>query len=69
MTQETTLFDGTIAENVSLRVGGEASEEQLQQAARLAGVDELVTPLPDGWETKVREGRRMLSQGSASAWC
>ena len=69
VTQDTPLFDGTIAENVTYGVGGEASEEQIQQAARLAGVDELVASLPDGWETKVREGRRMLSRGSASGSC
>jgi ABC-type multidrug transport system fused ATPase/permease subunit len=63
VTQETPLFDGTITENVTYGVRGEASEEQIQQASRLAGVDELVASLPDGWETKVREGRRMLSRG------
>jgi ATP-binding cassette, subfamily B, bacterial MsbA len=66
VTQDTPLFDGTITENVTYGVRGdasEASEEQIQQAARLAGVDELVASLPDGWETKVREGRRMLSRG------
>jgi ATP-binding cassette, subfamily B, multidrug efflux pump len=63
VTQDTPLFDGTIAENVTYGVRGNASEEQIQQAARLAGVDELVASLPDGWETKVREGRRMLSSG------
>jgi ABC-type multidrug transport system fused ATPase/permease subunit len=63
VTQDTPLFDGTIAENVTYGVRGEASEEQIQQASRLAGVDELVASLPDGWETKVREGRRMLSRG------
>ena len=63
VTQETPLFDGTITENVTYGVRGEASEEQIQQAARLAGVDELVASLPDGWQTKVREGRRMLSHG------
>jgi ABC-type multidrug transport system fused ATPase/permease subunit len=63
VSQETPLFDGTIAENVTYGVGGEASEEQLQKAARLAGVDDLVSTLPEGWETKVREGRRMLSRG------
>jgi ABC-type multidrug transport system fused ATPase/permease subunit len=63
VTQETPLFDGTIAENVTYGVRGEASEELIQQASRLAGVDELVASLPDGWETKVREGRRMLSRG------
>jgi ABC-type multidrug transport system fused ATPase/permease subunit len=63
VTQDTPLFDGTITENVTYGVRGEASEEQIQQAARLAGVDELVVSLPDGWQTKVREGRRMLSHG------
>jgi len=63
VTQDTPLFDGTIAENVAYGARGGASEEQIQQAARLAGVDELVASLPDGWETKVREGRRMLSRG------
>jgi ATP-binding cassette, subfamily B, multidrug efflux pump len=63
VTQDTPLFDGTIAENVTYGVRGGASEEQIQRAARLAGVDELVASLPDGWETKVREGRRMLSRG------
>ena len=63
VTQDTPLFDGTITENVTYGVRGDASEEQIQQAARLAGVDELVASLPDGWQTKVREGRRMLSRG------
>src|SRR5215204_3441901 len=61
--QDTPLFDGTITENVTYGVRGDASEEQIQQAARLAGVDELVASLPEGWETKVSEGRRMLSRG------
>jgi ATP-binding cassette, subfamily B, multidrug efflux pump len=63
VTQDTPLFEGTITENVTYGARGEASEEQIQQAAILAGVDELVASLPDGWETKVREGRRMLSRG------
>jgi ABC-type multidrug transport system fused ATPase/permease subunit len=66
VTQETPLFDGTITENVTYGMRGDASEtseEQIRQAARLAGVDELVASLPEGWETKVSEGRRMLSRG------
>jgi ABC-type multidrug transport system fused ATPase/permease subunit len=66
VTQDTPLFDGTITENVTYGARGDASdasEEQVQQAARLAGVEELVASLPEGWETKVSEGRRMLSRG------
>src|SRR5215211_3758336 len=61
--QEILLIDTTTTENVTYGTRDDASEEQIQQAARLAGVDEVVASLPDGWETKVREGRRMLSQG------
>src|SRR5919112_1599331 len=63
VTQDTTLFDGTITENVTYGARGDTSEQQIQQAARLSGVDELVASLPEGWETKVSEGRRMLSRG------
>jgi ABC-type multidrug transport system fused ATPase/permease subunit len=66
VTQDMPLFDGTITENVTYSMRGDASEtseEQIRQAARLAGVDELVASLPEGWETKVSEGRRMLSRG------
>src|ERR687897_1450282 len=63
VTQDTPLFDGTITENVTYGMRGDASEEQIQQAARLAGVDELVASLPEGWGTKGSEGRRMLSPG------
>jgi ABC-type multidrug transport system fused ATPase/permease subunit len=63
VTQDTPLFDGTIAENVSYGVPGDTSKEQIKNAARLARVDEIVAALPDGWETKVSEGRRMLSDG------
>lgn len=63
VTQDTPLFDGTIAENVGYGAPSDASEEQVRDAARLAGVDEIVASLPDGWETKMREGRRTLSAG------
>src|SRR5918995_3620397 len=51
VTQDTPLFEATITENITYGVRGdassEASEEQIQQAARLAGVDELVASLPE----------------------
>lgn len=61
------LLDGTLAENVAYGAKGEAdseaSEELIQRAAYLSGLDELVESLPDGWDTGIREGRRMLSDG------
>src|SRR5918994_1184242 len=61
VTQDTPLFDGTITENVTYGVRSDASEEQIQQAARLAGGGELVASPPDGWEAKGKGGRRGVS--------
>lgn len=62
-TTSTPLFDGTLYENVAYGARGEDPEEQILHAALLSGVDELVESLPDGWETKLREGKRSLSRG------
>ncbi len=61
--QDTPLFDGTITENVAYGVRGDDAEDRINWAARLSGVDELAARLPDGWETKMREGRREISWG------
>lgn len=60
--QEPYLFDGTIAENV--RTGHPAATtDELERAAGLARVDELVARLPDGWDSRVGEGGASLSGG------
>lgn len=61
--QETPLIDGTLVENVTYGSGDEVPEARLWQAARLAGLDQFVATLPDGWDTKVSEGRQPLSRG------
>lgn len=60
--QDVYLFDDTLEANI--RVGNpQASDEQVRQAARLAGVDEIVRRLPQGYQTRVGEGGRALSGG------
>ena len=62
VTQEAFLFSGTIRENV--RYGRpDASDEEVNAAARAAHVDEFVDQLPDGWETDVGELGAKLSGG------
>ena len=61
--QRPPLFDGTAAENVTIGASGEVDAGALERAARLAGADEVVARLPRGWETKLAEGRRGLSDG------
>ena len=62
-TTATPLFDGTLYENVAYGVRGDDPEEQILYAAELSGLNGLVESLPDGWETKLREGKRGLSRG------
>ena len=60
--QDVYLFDDTLEANV--RVGRpDASSAEIEEAARLSGVDEIVARLPMGWDTPVGEGGRALSGG------
>ncbi|GAA3954634.1 ABC transporter ATP-binding protein [Gordonia caeni] len=60
--QDVYLFDDTLVANVA--VGREdATQEQIREAADLAGVTEIAERLPDGWATRVGEGGRALSGG------
>ncbi len=60
--QETNLFTGTVMENI--RYGNlEASDEECIAAARLAGADDFITRLPNGYETELKSNGANLSQG------
>ena len=60
--QDVYLFDDTLEANV--RVGRpDASAAEIEEAAHLSGVDEIVARLPLGWDTPVGEGGRALSGG------
>ena len=60
--QHPTLFRGTVADNIGLG-NPEATPESLAHAARLAGADEFIRALPDGYATLVGDGGRTLSPG------
>ncbi len=60
--QENFLFRGTIRENIAM-TRPEATREEILEAARLAGADEFVQRLPDGYDTLVEEGANNLSGG------
>jgi len=60
--QDAWLFQGSIADN--LRIGKpDASDAELREAAREAGVDEIAARLPQGLDTPVGEGGARLSGG------
>jgi ABC-type multidrug transport system fused ATPase/permease subunit len=60
--QRPTLFRGTIADNVRLGDPG-ADDAPVRAATALAGADGFVRALPNGYETVVGEGGRVLSSG------
>ncbi len=60
--QECTLFDGSIGENIRMGRPG-AEQEQVEQAARLAGIHDFITTLPEGYHTRVGERGSQLSGG------
>ncbi len=60
--QETNLFTGTVMDNI--RYGNlSATDEQCIDAAKLAGADDFITRLPDGYDTMLSGNGANLSQG------
>ena len=60
--QETNLFTGTVMENI--RYGRlDATDEECRAAARLAGADDFITRLPQGYDTLLTNNGANLSQG------
>ncbi len=60
--QDVYLFSGTVYENIEYGKPG-ASKEEIENAARLAGADEFIKNLPDGYDTYVGERGVKLSGG------
>ncbi len=60
--QDTNLFTGTVMDNI--RYGNlEATDEECKKAAALAGADDFITRLPDGYQTMLTNNGANLSQG------
>ncbi len=62
VSQEAFLFTGTVAENLLLGKP-DATFQEMQEAARIAGAREFIEALPDGYETLVGERGMKLSGG------
>ena len=60
--QDTNLFSGTVMENI--RYGRlDATDDECIEAAKLAGADDFITRLPDGYNTELSNNGANLSQG------
>ncbi len=60
--QDTNLFTGTVMDNI--RYGRlDATDEECMAAAQLAGADDFIERLPDGYNTMLTQNGSNLSQG------
>jgi subfamily B ATP-binding cassette protein MsbA len=62
VTQESILFDESVAANIALGRPG-ASQAEIETAARDAAAHDFILQLPQGYETRVGEGGLKLSGG------
>ncbi len=66
--QKNELFSGTIREN--LRWGNEnATDEEMEEACRLAQADPFIQDFPDKYETKIEQGGTNVSGGQKQRLC
>nr|WP_228729851.1 lipid A export permease/ATP-binding protein MsbA [Shewanella avicenniae] len=63
VSQQVTLFNDTIANNIAYAYPGEVTREQVIEAATLAYAMEFIERLPDGLDTEIGENGVMLSGG------
>ena len=60
--QENLLFGTTVRENIRYAVA-DATDDQVREAARVAGADEFIEKLPEGYDTMLGERGTKLSTG------
>ena len=60
--QQASLLNTSIRENIAF-AKPEASDEEIAQAARLAGIHDYIASLPKGYDSGVGDGGRWLSEG------
>ena len=68
ITQDPFLFSRSIAENIRYGIP-EASDQDIEDAARRANAHEFIQQLPEGYQTRILEGGVNISQGQKQLIC
>lgn len=63
VSQDRPLISGTIRENITYGCTRKVSKEELEQVAKQAGIWDLITSLPDGFDTRVEANGSNFSGG------
>ena len=63
VSQNVTLFDASVAENIAYGDMQNASQDRIEAAAKAANADEFIQQLSDGYRTRVGENAGLLSGG------
>ena len=63
VSQQPTLFDCTIEENIRYSLP-DATQEQVIEAAKQANAHNFISEFPDGYRTRVGEGSTLISGGT-----
>ncbi|HEY7838136.1 MAG TPA: ABC transporter ATP-binding protein [Terriglobales bacterium] len=63
VTQDTILFNDTVASNIAYGAGGPPNMEAVREAARAALADEFIAAMPQGYDTMLGERGLRLSGG------
>ncbi|MBQ4354326.1 MAG: ABC transporter ATP-binding protein [Clostridia bacterium] len=61
--QDTWLFSGTIADNIAYGSAREVSREEIEAAAKAAGIHSFIAALPDGYDTILTDEGVNISKG------
>lgn len=61
--QDTWLFGGTIADNIAYGSTRDVSREEIEKAARAAGIDSFIEALPHGYDTVLTDEGVNISKG------
>lgn len=66
--QDSFIFSASVKDNITYS-RPEASQEEVENAARAVGAHDFISRLPDGYETELREGGSRISVGQRQLVC